>query len=197
MGTGIVIAVIALAFLFGKGPGTGNNELPGTDPKDPPPPPDPDKPTDPTKPKPTPDGPKPKPKVPAKGFGDPKTLPTWFDPAGNDFWISPDCSYVAEGALFLPFTANVLAEQQPSLAETLGVERNGRKNTVWGFIDFLIEVDGYTAAPAITYRILQEANALCGDLPYEQWPAGLKAWAEDFEKRIVSHVEALVYGGDD
>lgn len=193
MGTAIVaIVVLALLLGGGGGKGTGGKELPPGDPKDPPPKPDPDKPKPTTDPK----TPKPK-KVPAKGFGDPKTLPDWFDPEGNSFWISPDCSYVAEGKNFLPFTPNVLAEQQPTLAETLAVKRNGKQNTAWGFIDYLVDVDGYTAAPAITARILQEANTLCADLLYEQWPAGLKAWAEDFQNRIVSHVEALVYGGDD
>lgn len=218
-----VVAAVVMAIVFAKGLGTGNRELPTGDKdkptpgggggRDVPKPTGPDKPTTPDKPdkpKPTPTPDKPKPGIPkgVRTFGDVTVLPAWFKAEGNSFWISPGCDQIAEGAQFLPlFTKDTgygfYAIEEPTLAETLATPtyESVKVNTAYGFVDFLMNVEGYVDAEAIAFRFIQEAAPMCADVPMAQWPAPLAAWHDDFAHRIQGWVNenngGIDFGGED
>lgn len=119
----------------------------------------------------------------------PPGLPADFDFGGNDLWVSPDCEWVVEGNRFWQ-TNKVNAEEAPTLEAVLAIDDNG----VNGFIDYLINDQGFRSPEEITWRILQEASPLCADLDPEQWGEGLAQWFENFVARIVPYVEETTGG---
>ena len=119
-------------------------------------------------------------------WGDTRKVPASWRGDWNDFWISPDCDVVAEGAKFLPESGNFWAEPEPTLVETLAVKLGGGvdPNTAWGFIDYLTDIEGLGAAEPVAHRIVQEAAPICADVPMQQWPRELASWFDDFVMRI-------------
>ena len=116
-------------------------------------------------------------------------MPDDFDWDGNQIWIAPNCDTVAEGVLFETGhldTSNAL--EAPSLMETLQLRSAPDvpepDNSVYGFVDHLMSLEGFDSAEGIALRVMQEANALCADIPMENWPEPLNEWFESFVERI-------------
>jgi hypothetical protein len=152
----------------------------------------------PATPKPTPATPKPKPKpkptIPKPAPSGGRTFGTGTPPAGwnaqgNGFFISPDCDFILEGKLFEPGAnaSYVSAISQPTLSETLAESPD---NSVYGYIDYLVDFEGYQGAEEIALQVMREGNSLCADVPIDQWPPALAAWFDSFVDRI----EPWVYG---
>jgi hypothetical protein len=80
------------------------------------------------------------------------------------------------------------AAEGSTLSETLNGTQYGKKNSVWGFIDYLIDWEGYVDPQEIALRIVMEENALCRDLGPDYWPTPLASWFDDFVSRITPGV---------
>lgn len=205
MKAGILIAVLVLALMFGGSAFAGDKPKPGDEPGKP-------KPGGGDKPKPgggkRPGG---KPKPDAPGMPDDVVIPDWFDADGNSFWVDPDCRFVLEGDAFEPLSkgretrsnpdGSVNAASEPTLAETLSY-RDGviAVNSVYGFVDYLIDYEGMDNPDEIALRVLQEGNALCADIPAAQRSEGIRFWLADFSDRIsqwvYESVGGIPFGGD-
>ncbi len=78
------------------------------------------------------------------GGGDNGGLPADFDFAGNGLWISPDCTVVAEGAMFRPGEddATISAIEPTEWSgytpgqEVLAVQKVASDNSIAGFVDW-------------------------------------------------------------
>lgn len=117
-----------------------------------------------------------------------------FDYAGNGLFIDPDCQYAIEGNRFWPsaeFGLNAI--EAPSLAQTLSIP----DNSVVGFIDYLINVEGFQQPYDVAGRILAEAAPMCASLPDDQWGDGLFAWYGSLVERITRYMEETIdFGGE-
>jgi hypothetical protein len=117
-------------------------------------------------------------------------VPEDFDWDSNMFWISPDCDTVVEGYLFetASWQDSLNAIEAPTLMETLAAETypgmDPPDNTVYGFIDYIMTYEGYDSAEGVALRVVQEANALCADVPMDNWPEELSEWFASFVERI-------------
>jgi hypothetical protein len=164
-------------------PGGGGGGLPGKPGTKPDPKPTP-------KPKPTT---KPTTKPTAIYWGTKREVPSWFE--DNSLWVSPDCETVMEGRLFEAYSTGAVLRAdgtigqgktvssipEPTLVDTLAAAPD---NGVYGFAAYLIEHEGFTDPEEIALRVLIEANALCADIPPEQWPQGLEDWFFSLVERI-------------
>jgi hypothetical protein len=188
---GILILVLLVALAFGGSAFASGGDKP--------------KPGGGDKPKPPGGGDKPKPpsggkKKPAKPPGAQNIddddwiamIPDWFDQNGNSFWVDPECRFVLEGDAFETMSKGqpVSAVAEPTLAETLAAPGSGgpKYNSVYGFIDYLIDYEGFDTPEEITLRVLQEGNALCADIPPAQRSQGLAFWFNSFRDRITPYV---------
>lgn len=113
-----------------------------------------------------------------------------FDFAGNGLWISPDCDVVFEGETFWPKTSSYSAIEAPTLAGVLAIEGN----SVIGYVDVLIDQQGFTDPVEIAAQILREASPLCADVDPNLWGAGLRDWFNDFVERLIPLVDESVNG---
>lgn len=123
------------------------------------------------------------------GGGTPPGIPEDFDFGGNGLWISTDCEWVVEGNRFWQ-EGQVNAEERPTLDATLAID----DNSVLGFVDYLINDQGYQQPEEIAWKILVEASPLCADLDPEQWGEGLAQWFQNFVARLTPYVEEALGG---
>lgn len=131
-------------------------------------------------------------------------IPDWFNQDGNSFWVDPECRFVLEGDWFETRSKGwpISAVSEPTLAETLAAPASGgpQWNSVYGFVDYLIDYEGYETPDAIALRVLQDANPLCADIPPAQRSQGLAFWFKSFRDRIAPYVYDSIGGinfGDD
>lgn len=211
------LGVAALLLLFGGsssggGGGGGGSDTPtgpgGGGDKPTPAKPTPSKPTGPTKPKPKPvtptNGPKPK----GRGYGGGKwgtgTVPANFDWDGNQLWISPSCDTVAEGARFMPIAGrmSISDENTPTLQAALALRsppnapasNKAAMNQVYGFIDYLLDTEGYDQPEDVVARIFSDASPMCAAVDPTQWGPALVEWYQSFSDRAAEYVESEMTG---
>lgn len=125
------------------------------------------------------------------GSGD---IPLDFDWEGNQLFIGTDCDVVAEAKQFMPSPeGGVNACEYDNLAATLEDPDNQcppqGTNTVYGYIDFMIDQLGMDDPIAIATQILVEAAPFCADLPEQLWPEPLVDWWNGFVERVVDYHE--------
>lgn len=213
IGTGIVVAAVALFALFtGGGSGGGGGGGGGTTPTEPKLPPK-DGPVTPPKKPTTPTGPKPKvptkgPKPKGRGYGGgqwgTKLPPPNFDWDGNQLWISPGCDAVAEGARFMPISnrLSISDENTTTLESALALRSPPNApasnklamNQVYGYIDYLIDTENYQQPEDIVARILSEVSPMCAGIDPTQWEQPLIDWYQSFSDRVAEYVESELTG---
>jgi hypothetical protein len=209
MGTGVAVVVIGILALFlggGSGGGTTvdpNKPGPKLPPKDGPVKPPVKPPVGP--PKPPGGGGKVVPPHKGRGFGGGKwgtgAVPASFNPNGNLLWISPDCDTVAEGAWFMPtlvqaITGNNIDTMDAHLAlrSPPGSSDPRAQNGIYGFIDYLINDQGYEQPEDVTARIFSEASPMCAAVDPSQWGPALAEWYQEFAGRVAEYVESEMTG---
>lgn len=122
--------------------------------------------------------------------GAPKAQWPVFPWDGNALWISPDCDVVFEAEGFWNDGVNVAAIEAPTLGAVLAEPGN----SVAGYVDFLINEQGFTDPVDIAAQILREASPLCADVDPDQWGRGLIAWYNDLVERLIPYVERELGG---
>jgi hypothetical protein len=121
----------------------------------------------------------------------PSALPD-FDFAGNGIYISADCEYVIEGNQFWGARR---AEEFPTVLETLMAPGDDPKNSIQGWIDYLLNQEGVTDPQVIVERFMREVSPFCWDVAHssgefdpETWGVGMRNWFENFFARVMDHV---------
>lgn len=127
----------------------------------------------------------------------PEDLPADFDYAGNGIFVDLNCEYVIEGNLFWPSGGGTIFAEPGETLE-INTKLQGGKNSVIGYIDHLVNVEGFSGddPEGIAWTVLEAASPMCVSVDPSQWGAGLINWYENFLSRVIDYLEFGI-GSDD